>query len=358
MALAPVLLILWLIAELFVVIKVAGAIGVLATIVLLIASWPIGTWALRTQGAAAWAAADGRGRARDERPRARSSTARSCWPAAVLLIDARLHHRCGRDPAAGADPRADAPAACAQRSTPAVSMRAAGFSSGRDLRRRLHRERHRPASAALVTGGRRGSDPDARVRRSRRGRLGLRPGSAQSRGSRSEARRRARAVLGGPGVDQRLAAGRGVDARWRRRRADGLAGQRARELPGARRIRSALPYPRPARDRRHRARPRRARPSRQPRRARPRALRVAPRRERVVSDRRRFRADVAASAACKGHDRDVVVASVFEPAGAAPVADPRLSTTYAADGSPARRRARAVARSGRLRRAVPAPRRR
>ncbi len=49
-----VLLILWPIAELFVAVEVARAIGVLETIVLLIIGWPIGLWALRTQGAAAW----------------------------------------------------------------------------------------------------------------------------------------------------------------------------------------------------------------------------------------------------------------------------------------------------------------
>jgi UPF0716 protein FxsA len=48
------LLILWPIAELFVAIEVARAIGVLETIVLLIIGWPLGLWALRTQGAAAW----------------------------------------------------------------------------------------------------------------------------------------------------------------------------------------------------------------------------------------------------------------------------------------------------------------
>jgi UPF0716 protein FxsA len=44
----------WFVAELFVVIEVAGAIGVGATILLLILSWPIGAWALKTQGRAAW----------------------------------------------------------------------------------------------------------------------------------------------------------------------------------------------------------------------------------------------------------------------------------------------------------------
>jgi UPF0716 protein FxsA len=48
------LLIAWFVAELFVVVEVAGAIGVGATILLLILSWPLGWWALRTQGRAAW----------------------------------------------------------------------------------------------------------------------------------------------------------------------------------------------------------------------------------------------------------------------------------------------------------------
>jgi UPF0716 protein FxsA len=52
--LALILLILWPVAEIFVAIKVAGAIGWLLTILLLIASWPAGMWALRSQGRAAW----------------------------------------------------------------------------------------------------------------------------------------------------------------------------------------------------------------------------------------------------------------------------------------------------------------
>ncbi|MBV9805854.1 MAG: FxsA family protein [Solirubrobacterales bacterium] len=44
----------WFLAELFVAIKVADAIGVLETVLLLILAWPVGAWALRTQGAAAW----------------------------------------------------------------------------------------------------------------------------------------------------------------------------------------------------------------------------------------------------------------------------------------------------------------
>jgi UPF0716 protein FxsA len=48
------LLILWPLAELYVLIKVAEAIGVLYAILLLVVSWPVGTWALRSQGRAAW----------------------------------------------------------------------------------------------------------------------------------------------------------------------------------------------------------------------------------------------------------------------------------------------------------------
>jgi UPF0716 protein FxsA len=63
--LALLLLICWPIAELFVAIKVADAIGVALTVLLLVASWPLGIWALRSQGRAAWrrltaAASEGR----------------------------------------------------------------------------------------------------------------------------------------------------------------------------------------------------------------------------------------------------------------------------------------------------------
>jgi UPF0716 protein FxsA len=53
MLIALMLLILWPVLEVFVAIALAGAIGWLATILLLIASWPIGTWAMRSQGRAA-----------------------------------------------------------------------------------------------------------------------------------------------------------------------------------------------------------------------------------------------------------------------------------------------------------------
>ena len=65
MLVSLIVVICWAAAELFVAVKVADAIGVIATVVLLIATWPLGTWALRTQGAAAWrrfASAAGEGR--------------------------------------------------------------------------------------------------------------------------------------------------------------------------------------------------------------------------------------------------------------------------------------------------------
>jgi UPF0716 protein FxsA len=49
-----ILLVLWPVAELFVAIKVAEAIGVLLTVILLVAGWPVGSWLLRSEGAAAW----------------------------------------------------------------------------------------------------------------------------------------------------------------------------------------------------------------------------------------------------------------------------------------------------------------
>jgi UPF0716 protein FxsA len=47
------LLILWPVVEVFVAIKVAEAIGVLLTLLLIAASWPVGSWALRSRGRAA-----------------------------------------------------------------------------------------------------------------------------------------------------------------------------------------------------------------------------------------------------------------------------------------------------------------
>src|SRR5438093_797506 len=48
-------LLAWAIAELYVIVQVAHLLGVLDTFLLLLASWPLGTWAIRSQGAAAWA---------------------------------------------------------------------------------------------------------------------------------------------------------------------------------------------------------------------------------------------------------------------------------------------------------------
>ncbi len=54
MLIALILLVCWPLAELYVAIRVAEAIGVLLMIVLLIASWPLGSWVLRSRGRAAW----------------------------------------------------------------------------------------------------------------------------------------------------------------------------------------------------------------------------------------------------------------------------------------------------------------
>ena len=51
---ALLLLILWPLAELFVAIKVAEAVGVLLTVILLIAGWPVGLWLTKAEGRAAW----------------------------------------------------------------------------------------------------------------------------------------------------------------------------------------------------------------------------------------------------------------------------------------------------------------
>jgi UPF0716 protein FxsA len=46
------LLILWPVAELFVIVVVAESIGILLTLLLLIVGWPLGSWAIRSQGRA------------------------------------------------------------------------------------------------------------------------------------------------------------------------------------------------------------------------------------------------------------------------------------------------------------------
>jgi UPF0716 protein FxsA len=54
MLLVLILLIAWPVAEVLLAIQVAHAIGVLTTVVLLVLTWPLGSWALRSQGQAAW----------------------------------------------------------------------------------------------------------------------------------------------------------------------------------------------------------------------------------------------------------------------------------------------------------------
>ncbi|HUE27234.1 MAG TPA: FxsA family protein [Solirubrobacteraceae bacterium] len=54
MLVALLLLIVWPVAEVFVAIQIAEAIGVLWMLLLLIVSWPLGIWALRSRGRAAW----------------------------------------------------------------------------------------------------------------------------------------------------------------------------------------------------------------------------------------------------------------------------------------------------------------
>lgn len=48
------LLVVWPLAELFVIVEVAQAIGILYTLILLLAGIPLGTWALRSQGSIVW----------------------------------------------------------------------------------------------------------------------------------------------------------------------------------------------------------------------------------------------------------------------------------------------------------------
>jgi UPF0716 protein FxsA len=52
--LAFLFVVLWVVAEVYVLVLVAQAIGVLLTIVLLIAAWPLGRWAIRSAGRPVW----------------------------------------------------------------------------------------------------------------------------------------------------------------------------------------------------------------------------------------------------------------------------------------------------------------
>jgi UPF0716 protein FxsA len=77
------LLLLWPIAELFVAIKTAEAIGVLAMLGLLILSVPVGVFALRSQGRAAW-------RRLSDAVLARRSPAREVLDGALILLGGTL----------------------------------------------------------------------------------------------------------------------------------------------------------------------------------------------------------------------------------------------------------------------------
>jgi UPF0716 protein FxsA len=54
MFVALLLLIGWPLAEVYVAIQIAEAIGVIWMLLLLVAGWPLGIWALRSRGGAAW----------------------------------------------------------------------------------------------------------------------------------------------------------------------------------------------------------------------------------------------------------------------------------------------------------------
>ena len=54
MMVALLLLILWPVAELLVAIKVAETVGVLATLLALAVTWPLGLWLVRAEGRSGW----------------------------------------------------------------------------------------------------------------------------------------------------------------------------------------------------------------------------------------------------------------------------------------------------------------
>jgi len=63
------LLILWPVAEIFVAIEIAQAIGVLPMLLLLVAGWPVGLWALHSAGAGLPGRRLSEGRGREEESR-------------------------------------------------------------------------------------------------------------------------------------------------------------------------------------------------------------------------------------------------------------------------------------------------
>lgn len=54
MLLALVVLICWPVVEVWIAIQLSDAIGVIPMVLLLFAGWPLGRWALRSRGRAAW----------------------------------------------------------------------------------------------------------------------------------------------------------------------------------------------------------------------------------------------------------------------------------------------------------------
>jgi UPF0716 protein FxsA len=76
-------LICWAVAEVFVAIAVADAIGVIAMLLLLLAGWPVGLWALRSQGRVAW-------RRLNDAVAARRPPAREVLNGALVLLGGTL----------------------------------------------------------------------------------------------------------------------------------------------------------------------------------------------------------------------------------------------------------------------------
>ena len=80
-----IVMILWPIAELVVIVKLAEAIGVLLTLGLLIVSWPIGMWIIRLQARSLWRRAV-RALARGEQPGRPAVDAALGFLAGVLFL--------------------------------------------------------------------------------------------------------------------------------------------------------------------------------------------------------------------------------------------------------------------------------
>ncbi len=118
-----VLLVLWPLAELFVIVKVSEAIGFLWMLLLLIVSWPIGSRIIRHEGRAALR------RLRDALAAGRAPTNEVLDGALVLVrrtaaARPRLHHRHDRPAAAVAsDASAGAPRRRAQPPQPMAEPR-------------------------------------------------------------------------------------------------------------------------------------------------------------------------------------------------------------------------------------------